>query len=206
MLMLPLESYFHEEEVAFRKVESIRWPSGPVCVHCGGAKRIGRVTGKGARIALYCCGGCRKQFRVTMGTIFEGSRVPLRKWLQAFLLRAGCKRSISAYALHQVLQVTNKSAISVTRRIDRALDRQSERVRRRSSELIGVAGELSEEWTPWAPEEWTPWVPPPPALDSQPTIFVTAARSLEPFVDNAAFDELLAQALDYKIADFSLTF
>src|SRR5580704_17316306 len=88
---MPMHSqpYFHQELAALRKLERIVWPNGPVCPHCGATDRIGAVTGKGARPGLKFCCHCRKQFRATIGTMFEGSHVPLHKWFQAcFLLTA----------------------------------------------------------------------------------------------------------------------
>ena len=72
-----LEPYFWDEQAAHAKLEEIVWPNGPVCTHCGATDRIGAVTGKGARAGLKFCCRCRKQFRATIGTMFEGSHVPL---------------------------------------------------------------------------------------------------------------------------------
>jgi Transposase zinc-ribbon domain len=111
------QPYFWDEEAAHAKLEELVWPNGAVCTHCGAIDRIGAVTGKGARAGLkYCC-RCRKQFRATIGTIFEGSHVPLYKWFQAcFLLIAG-EGSITAYRLHLYLEVTNKTAMGIIQRL-----------------------------------------------------------------------------------------
>ncbi len=72
------------------------WPDGPVCPHCGGVERIGKMGGKSTRYGLYKCYQCRKPFRVTVGTIFESSHIPLHIWLQAIgLLMASSKKGIS---------------------------------------------------------------------------------------------------------------
>ena len=83
--------YFLDEAAAFEKLEAIRWPEGPVCAHCGAYRQAGRVTGKGARVGLCFCRVCKRQFRVTIGTIFEGSHLPVQKWLRACQL-AGVER------------------------------------------------------------------------------------------------------------------
>ncbi len=79
--------FFHDEAAAYAKLQSIVWPDGPVCHHCGGVDRITPVRGKTARIGLHRCGDCKRQFRVTVGTVFERSHVPLHQWLQAAYLR-----------------------------------------------------------------------------------------------------------------------
>jgi Transposase zinc-ribbon domain len=113
------QPYFWDEEAAHAKLEELVWPNGPVCVHCGATDRIGAVTGKGARAGLKFCCRCRKQFRATIGTIFEGSHVPLHKWLQACFLLIAAENSITAYRLHLHLEVTNKTAIGMIQRLGR---------------------------------------------------------------------------------------
>jgi hypothetical protein len=74
--------HFHDEHAAYAYVEKRIWPNGPVCPHCGGVERIGKLQGKSTRIGVYKCYQCRKPFRATVGTVFEASHVPLRLWLQ----------------------------------------------------------------------------------------------------------------------------
>jgi transposase-like protein len=59
--------WFHDEAAAYAKLESILWPHGPVCPRCGGLDRITKV--KGGRMGLWRCGPCKRQFRVTVGTV-----------------------------------------------------------------------------------------------------------------------------------------
>jgi Transposase zinc-ribbon domain len=111
------QRYFWDEEAAHAKLEEIVWPKGPVCVRCGASDRIGAVTGKGARAGLKFCCRCRKQFRATIGTIFEGSHVPLHKWFQACFILSAAQTSVTAYKLHLHLEVTNKTALCMLRRL-----------------------------------------------------------------------------------------
>src|SRR6187401_2653760 len=82
-------------------LERIRWPDGPTCPHCG---VVGQATAMASdngtehklRDGVYNCRGCRKPFSVTVGTIFEGSHIPLSKWLLGFYLFASSKKSLSA--------------------------------------------------------------------------------------------------------------
>lgn len=102
--------HFHNEEAAYAYVEARVWPEGPVCPHCGGFERIGKMGGKSTRIGAYKCYQCRKPFTVKVGTIFEASHVPLRHWLQAMFLMASSKKGVSANQLHRTLGCTLKTA------------------------------------------------------------------------------------------------
>lgn len=113
------------EDAAREYLEASRWPNGPVCPHCGsddvtrlavreGSKRPGRA-------GLLKCKGCRKQFTVTVGTIFEGSHIPLGKWILAVDRICASKKGISAHQLHRELGVTYKSAWFMAHRIRYAM-------------------------------------------------------------------------------------
>src|SRR5256885_206698 len=72
-----------DEAAAYAWVEARVWPEGPICPHCGGLDRIGKLQGKSTRVGVYKCYQCRKPFTVKVGTVFEDSHVPMRLWLQA---------------------------------------------------------------------------------------------------------------------------
>ena len=114
--------YFHDEAAAFEHLESVLWPHGPVCPHCGSlnAKHYDlRKTRMGLR---KCCEkGCRKQFTVKVGTVFESAHLPLNKMLQAVYLMSASKKGVSSHQLHRVLQVTYKAAWFLSHRIREAL-------------------------------------------------------------------------------------
>lgn len=113
--------HFHDEEQAFAYVERRVWPDGPVCPHCGGTVRIGKLKGSTTRPGLYKCYHCRKPFTVRIGTLFESSHVPLHIWLQAMYLIAGSKKGVSSNQLHRVLGVTLKTAWFLSHRIREAM-------------------------------------------------------------------------------------
>lgn len=115
------EAQFHNEEAAYKFVETRIWPNGPVCPHCGCFERVGKMGGKSTRIGTYKCYDCRKPFTVKIGTIFESSHVPLRLWLQAIFLIASSKKGISANQLHRTLGVTLKTAWFMGHRIREAM-------------------------------------------------------------------------------------
>jgi transposase-like protein len=109
------------EAAAIAWVESKVWPQGPVCPHCGGVDRIGKMGGKATRIGLWKCYQCRKQFTVKVGTVFEDSHVPMNLWLQAMYLLCSSKKGISSNQLHRTLGVTLKTAWFMSHRIREAM-------------------------------------------------------------------------------------
>jgi transposase-like protein len=116
--------YFHDEIEAFRFVEAIIWPQGPVCHHCGCTDRISAIAAnpaKRVRYGLKKCGHCKGQFTVRMGTIFEESKLPMTKWLQAIFLMTASKKGVSAHQLHRTLEVTYKTAWFLAHRIREAM-------------------------------------------------------------------------------------
>jgi transposase-like protein len=113
--------HFHDERAAFTYLESKIWPHGPVCPHCGGVDRIGKLKGKSTRIGAYKCYQCRKPFRATVGTVFEASHVPVRLWLQAIHLMASSKKGVSSNQLHRILGVALKTAWFMSHRIREAM-------------------------------------------------------------------------------------
>jgi transposase-like protein len=119
--------HFQDPDRAREYLEAIRWPNGPVCPHCGTAENAYRLEGKGgakgkkARPGLLKCGGCRKQFSVTVGTVFERSKIPLNVWLQATYLLCSSKKGMSSHQLHRTLGVTYKTAWFMAHRIREAM-------------------------------------------------------------------------------------
>ena len=112
---------FKTEAAARKHLESVRWPNGPVCPHCGSVDNAHRIKGKTARPGLWFCADCRTQFTVTVGTLFERSKVPLHKWLLAVHLLCASKKGISSHQLHRILGVTYKTAWFMSHRIREAM-------------------------------------------------------------------------------------
>lgn len=126
------QPHFHDEAAAFAKLESILWPEGPVCPHCGGKERIYALEGVRSkpskknpqgvvRHGLKKCGHCRKQFTCRVGTVFESSHIPLHKWFQAVHLLCSSKKGISSHQLHRVLEITYQAAWFMSHRIREAM-------------------------------------------------------------------------------------
>lgn len=110
---------FTNENAAREAMEAVLWPNGPRCPRCGSLEHIGKVSG--ARAGLYRCGPCKRQFTVTVGTIFERSKVPLSKWWLAVHLMASSKKGMSAHQLHRMLGVTYETAWFMEHRIRLAM-------------------------------------------------------------------------------------
>ena len=114
-------AYFQNETAAYAKLESIIWPNGTVCPHCGYADRMKRMGGTATRPGLYKCYACRKQSRATIGTVFESSHVKLHVWLQAAYLMCSSKKGISSNQLARTLDVTIKTAWFMSHRLREAM-------------------------------------------------------------------------------------
>ena len=114
---------YTDAEKAREHLESIHWPHGPNCPHCGNAnpERIVKLQGKSTRPGVYKCNECRKPFSVTVGTVFERSHIPLNKWVLASHLMAASKKGMSAHQLHRMLGVTYKTAWFMAHRIREAM-------------------------------------------------------------------------------------
>lgn len=115
------QKWFYEEDAAYAMLEGIIWPNGPVCPHCGATDRMRPLHGKAHRPGLYKCYACRKQSRVTVGTVFESSHIELHKWLQAVYLMCSSKKGISSNQIARTLGVTVKTAWFMTHRIREAM-------------------------------------------------------------------------------------
>ncbi len=111
------------EDQAREYIESIRWPEGPVCPHCG-SKEVTRLQGKSTRPGLFKCKAkaCRKQFTVKVKTILEDSHISYRHWVMAFHLLCASKKGMSAHQIHRQIGCTYKTAWFLCHRIRHALD------------------------------------------------------------------------------------
>jgi transposase-like protein len=115
---------FATDANARKFLESLLWKSGPVCPRCqtNDQSRIAKDKGKTAREGLYRCNDCRRTFTVTVGTIFEDSHVPIRKWIIALFLIASSKKGFSSLQLQRVLGLGSyRTALFMADRIRFAL-------------------------------------------------------------------------------------
>ncbi len=101
--------------------EHLLWPDGPICPHCGLVDCSTKLNGTAHRAGVYKCKGCEKQFTVTVGTLFERSKIPLNKWLMALFLLASSKKGMSTHQMHRMLQISYKSTWFMTMRLREAM-------------------------------------------------------------------------------------
>lgn len=108
--------FFADEDTCIAFVVSIRWPDGVTCPRCG-SQSVSYISTR----HNWECKGCKKHFSVKVGTIFEDSALPLKKWLPAMWLIASAKNGISSYEIHRALGVTQKTAWFMLHRIRLAM-------------------------------------------------------------------------------------
>ena len=102
------------EDVCRSFLEEMRWHGNPVCPHCGASKPYRLKDGKNFRCKNK---ECKKDFSVTVKTIFENSKIPLSKWVAAIYLLSAHKKGISSHQLARDLGLTQKSAWFVLHRV-----------------------------------------------------------------------------------------
>jgi len=114
---------FQDDAKARKWLEAQVWPEGPVCPHCGNADdaKIKALAGKAHRDGLFKCNECREQFTVTVGTVMERSKIPLRKWAMAMFLMSASKKGISAHQMHRMMDIPYKTAWFLAHRIREAM-------------------------------------------------------------------------------------
>jgi len=113
---------YHEDEAARITFESIRWPAGPYCPHCGALDTVAPLGGESMGPGWYWCSKCREKFTVRVGSVLERSHIATHKWLLAIRLMTGSKKGISAHQLHRMLGVAYRSAWFMAHRIRLAMD------------------------------------------------------------------------------------
>src|SRR6202453_4832314 len=127
LTLIQLFDRFGTEAKARKHLEGILWPKGIVCPHCetndqAKFSTIAANPAKKVRAGLRWCSNCEKQFTVTIGTIFEDSHIPLRKWLIAWYLLCSSKKGISSLQLQRNLELGSyRTALFMSHRIRYAL-------------------------------------------------------------------------------------
>jgi transposase-like protein len=112
---------FQNAEKAREYLESVRWANGVSCPHCGSLGKHLHLVGGKYRPGLYKCADCYEQFTVTVGTVFERSKVGLHLWLQAVHLMCASKKGVSAMQIKRMLGVQYKTAWFMCHRIREAM-------------------------------------------------------------------------------------
>ncbi|MDZ4746774.1 MAG: IS1595 family transposase [bacterium] len=114
--LLDLHHRFPTEQSCFDYIEEKRWGRKPQCPRCTSEKAAKFTTGKYAG-KLWYCNGCKKQFTVKIGTVFEDSAIPLLKWFHAIWICTAHKKGIASTQLAKDIGVTQKTAWHMLGRI-----------------------------------------------------------------------------------------
>ena len=96
---------FADEQACIDHLRAMRWKNGAFCPHCGSTKVYHFSDDR-----THKCGDCKKRFSIKVGTIFEDSKLPLRKWFMAIFLLTSHKKGVASTALARSLGVTQKTA------------------------------------------------------------------------------------------------
>jgi transposase-like protein len=153
-----------DEESARNLLESIRWPEGPVCPHCGEVNNAGQLKArpgsrKPARKGVWKCYGCCEQFTVTVGTVFEDSHIPLHRWLLTAYLMCASKKGMSAHQIHRMTGISYKTVWFMCHRLRFAMTQHG-----MIDKLRGVV-EVDEVWI--GPKEKGSGRPGQPGIESK---------------------------------------
>lgn len=114
-------SRFTNAEAARKYLEDLLWQDGPVCPHCRITGKATALKGKSTRPGVYWCNACKKPFSITVGTVYEGSKVPLNIWLRANHLLCSSE-NISVRQMARILGITYKTAWFMAHHIREAME------------------------------------------------------------------------------------
>ncbi len=126
---------FPDEQSVVDHLRAIRWKDGAFCPYCK-SKRVMHFSDH----RTHKCHDCRQRFSIKVGTIFEDTKLPLRKWFAAIWLITSHKNGIASTQLAKDLKITQKSAWFVLHRL-----RYAARTRSFSRPLVGTV-ELDESY------------------------------------------------------------
>ena len=118
---MALPRIYTNETAAREHLETLLWPDGPICPHCGVVNEATLLQGKSTRPGVWKCRPCQKPFSVTVGTVFERSKIALHLWVYATDQYTASKKGFSAHQLHRTLGVTYKTAWFMAHRIREAM-------------------------------------------------------------------------------------
>lgn len=113
-----------DETAAVEFMEQQRWGDEPCCPRCGDIdvyKMTDSETGHRNRRFLWRCRGCKRQFTVRIGTVFEESRIPLRHWCYAFWRACTSKKGVAALEIKRQTGLSYKSSLFLMHRIRYAM-------------------------------------------------------------------------------------
>jgi transposase-like protein len=129
-----LSKQVQTEADAYLFMEELIWDGRPVCPHCAGVRKHyfltpkapeGRKarTGKVSERRVWKCADCRRQFTVLVGTIFHGSKIPVKTWLFVLVEICASKDGVAAREIERKYDLTPKTAWFMLHRLREAMTR-----------------------------------------------------------------------------------
>jgi transposase-like protein len=110
--------YLADMDRAFQFAIDFRWPNGVVsCPRCG-SERHAFIKSR----RIWECYGCKKQFSLKVGTVFEDSPIKLDKWMMVVWMLCNCKNGVSSYEISRSIGVTQKTAWFMLHRVRKAME------------------------------------------------------------------------------------
>ena len=101
--LFEITEYFNSKEICKQTIAEQRWVDGVVtCPYCGCTHCYNCKDGR------YTCKQCNKRFSVLVGTIFQNTKLPLKKWFMAMYLVPSHKKGISSYDLSRDIDISEK--------------------------------------------------------------------------------------------------
>lgn len=110
MNLIAVMERFHDQKSCITHLENIRWGDSPSCPHCGSLDVIRKKESGEGRVGRWLCHECDASFKVTAGTVFHGTKIPLQKWFLAICLIGNAKKSLSSHQLARDLELNQKTA------------------------------------------------------------------------------------------------
>ena len=117
MNLIEVMERFPDQESCIDHLEHIRWRGTPVCPKCGSITVKHKKEDSVGRVGRWNCHDCKASFKVTHGTVFHGTKIPLQKWFLALSLTLNAKKGISSYQLQRDLDLNQKTAWYMLTRI-----------------------------------------------------------------------------------------
>src|SRR4051812_35028298 len=120
--LVELVTAIPNEEAAIAHFTALRWKDGEFCPYCGSV-RLYHLATKPGKAPVYKCADkdCRLCFSIKVGTIFENTKIPLRKWMIAVWYITSHKKSIASTQLAKDIGVTQKTAWFMMHRLRHAV-------------------------------------------------------------------------------------
>jgi transposase-like protein len=112
---------FQDETAAREWLEARVWKDGRKCPHCGVIDQSTLMQGESHRPGLYQCNACRKPFTVTVGTLYESSKIPLHTWLAVTHLMMSSKKGMSALQISRMIERPYKTVWFMCHRVRESL-------------------------------------------------------------------------------------